>query len=263
MKYFAIFGNPVSHSISPLMHNLAIKGLKLNACYSRYPIEDGSRLKEIFFKLGIDGANITIPHKEIAFEICDEVRGIAKEIGSVNTIIKKRDKLIGYNSDAPGFYQSISEFEDIKDILILGAGGTAKAIAYFLREKRFNITIVNRSEKRLKYFQERDFETQTWDNLILKPYSLVINTTSAGLNKEILPLPKELLLPLFKEAKYGVDVIYNKNTPFLKEAKKSGLITKDGSDMLLYQGVIAFYHFFDGKFSQEEITIYMREAFNY
>jgi len=129
MKLFAIFGDPVSHSRSPLMHNCLFKNLNYKACYTRVHLKDGSKLKETFFSLGLSGANVTVPHKEEAYKACDEVRGFAKTVGVVNTLINENGKLIGYNTDADGFMYAIEEFGAIKNILILGAGGTAKALA--------------------------------------------------------------------------------------------------------------------------------------
>ncbi len=264
MHYLTIFGNPVSHSVSPYMHNLAMRGLKQNGVYSRYKLENGKELREKFFNLGIDGANITIPHKEEAYAICDEIRGVAREIKTVNTIVKKGDKLIGYNTDASGFYESIKDFE-VKSAVILGAGGTAKALAYYLRKKGIEITVINRSEKRLNYFVERDFKTfswQTFEDLESFKFDLVINTTSAGLEDDSLPAPLNIMEKLLKNGKYAVDVIYNIDTPFLQLAKKFNLISKDGKEMLLYQGVIAFNHFFNDIFELNEITNEMKKAFD-
>ena len=126
-KLYAIFGNPVKHSRSPLMHNHVFKNLHVDSCYTRIHLLDGEKLKETFFAQKLSGANITVPHKEAAFKACDEVRGFAKEIGVVNTIVNENGKLIGYNTDADGFLFSIQEFENIKKVLIIGAGGTAKA----------------------------------------------------------------------------------------------------------------------------------------
>ena len=137
-KLFAIFGNPVSHSRSPLMHNHVFKRLGFDACYTRVHLEDGSQLKETFLALGLSGANITVPHKEAAFKACDEVRGFAKEIGVVNTIVNEEGRLIGYNTDADGFLFSIGDFKNIKKVLLIGAGGTAKALAKkFMLERSY------------------------------------------------------------------------------------------------------------------------------
>ena len=131
---FAIFGNPVSHSKSPLMHNLSFQGLDFDGCYARYLLEDGRKLRETLFSLGLKGINITVPHKEHAYNACDVLDPFAKKVGAVNTIVEKEGKLYGYNTDAPGFLKAISEFENIKTVLFLGAGGTAKSTSVILKE---------------------------------------------------------------------------------------------------------------------------------
>ena len=259
MKLYAIFGNPVHHSISPTMHNFTFNHLGFNGCYTRIKVEDGSTLKEKFLELSLQGVNITVPHKEWAYKLADEVFGIAKEVKAVNTWYNKNGKIYAYNTDAPGFFESVREF-DFQTILIIGAGGTAKALALYFKEKGFNPEILNRSAKRLPFFQERGFTAYTWDEFTPKKYDLIINTTSAGLIEDVLPAPKEFLEKLFSSAKYAVDVIYNKTTPFLALAKEFNLITKDGTDMLLYQGVLAFEIFTDFAYKREDIVKLMREA---
>jgi len=259
-KKFTIFGNPVEHSISPKMHTFAIKGLGLNANYTRTHLEDGELIKDIFLK-DFDGANVTVPHKEIAYKLCDEVRGVAKEIGAVNTLINENGAMIGYNTDADGFLKSSKEFGDIKTVLILGAGGTAKALSTIFRQNGIKVTILNRSQNRLTFFADKKFETFTWEEFQPKAYDLVVNTTSAGLQDENLPAPLNIMEEIFKKARFASDAIYNKKTPFLKMASEFKVPNKDGADMLLYQGVLAFNLFYDNKFNLEEITKYMKKAF--
>ncbi len=259
-KKFTIFGNPVKHSLSPKMHTYAIEGLNLDATYTKTLLEDGKKLKELFLK-NFDGASVTIPHKEIAFELCDEVDDLAKSIKAVNTLIKKDNKMVGYNTDATGFYRSIKEFEGIKSALILGAGGSAKAISTILKTNQISCSILNRSSERLKHFKNLGFETFTWDDLFKKNFDLIINTTSAGLNDSSLPCPKDIMYDIFSNAKYAIDIIYNINTPFLQLAKKFNLKNKDGSDMLLYQGIEAFNLFYDNRFSYDIIEKFMKKAF--
>lgn len=258
---FAIFGNPVSHSKSPLMHNLAFKGLKFDGCYNRYLLEDGEKLKEKFFALGLKGINITVPHKEHAYQACDELDPFAQKVGAVNTIVEKDGKLYGYNTDAPGFLKAISEFKGAKKVLFLGAGGTAQSTSVILKEAGYEVTILNRSEGRLVRYQEEGFETYTFENFKIQEYDLVINMTSAGLEDESLPCPKEFLEGVIPSAKACIDVIYGKETPFLKLAKSYNKPIKDGADMLLYQGVIAFEYFTDHAYSFGEILPHMKRAF--
>ncbi|WP_024953915.1 shikimate dehydrogenase [Sulfurospirillum arcachonense] len=261
MKLFSILGNPVSHSISPKMHNTALNGLHINGCYIRTCIEDGSTLLNKFHSLKLDGANVTVPHKEFAYELCDELDSFAKQIGAVNTLVKKNNKVYGYNTDAPGFYKAIESFGSIKTALILGAGGTAKAIATILKEKNINVTVLNRSQNRLHYFYENGFNAYSWDNFKPSSYELIINTTSAGLSDESLPLDQDLLNTLMQKSQFAFDVIYNKKTPFLQKAASNNLQYKDGADMLLYQGVLAFNLFFDNKLDNDKITKYMKKTF--
>jgi shikimate dehydrogenase len=229
------------------MHNYFLKKQGINECYGRFNLEDGEKIIEKFKELKIKGANVTVPHKEWAFKLCDEVRGIAKEIGAVNTLVKEGDKVIGYNTDAEGFLEAIKEFE-YKKPLIIGAGGTAKAISLVLP----NADILNRSEKRLEYFKDKNKKTFTWDNINEFDYDLIINTTSAGLNDDNLPAPKDILEKLFSNAKYAVEVIYGKETPFLSLAKEYNLKTKTGLDMLVYQGVLAMELFLGRELDKEK-----------
>ncbi len=258
---FAIFGNPVSHSKSPLMHNLCFEGFGFDGCYARYQLEDGTKLKETFFSLGLKGINITVPHKEYAYDACDVLDPFAQKVGAVNTIVEKEGKLYGYNTDAPGFLKAISEFKNIKTVLFLGAGGTAKSTAMILKEARYDVTILNRSSGRLTYFKENGFQTFTFNDFIPEAYDLIINMTSAGLEDDSLPCPSKILEQVIPRAKACVDVIYGKETPFLKLAKTYKKPTKDGSDMLLYQGIIAFEYFTKHAFTFDEIKKYMSKAF--
>ena len=246
-KIFLIFGNPVDHSKSPLMHNYFFKKKNLNNCYTRYLLEDGSKIIDKFKELKIKGANVTIPHKEWAYKLADEVRGVARDMKAVNTLVLENEKVIGYNTDGPGFMEVIRDF-DYKNPLIIGAGGTARAISYLLKAD-----IVNRSEGRLKFFKEKGFNTYTWNDFKFKDYDLIINTTSAGLKDNSLPMPKEMLEKLFKNAKYAVDVVYGKETPFLKLAKEFDLVTRDGLYLLVYQGILAMELFLGEKLNKKDV----------
>ncbi len=260
-QLFAIFGNPVSHSKSPLMHNLSFQGLGYEACYTRHLLEDGTKLKETFFNLKLKGVNVTVPHKEHAYNACDILDPFAKKIGVVNTIVEKEGKLYGYNTDAPGFLKAISEFENAKTVLFLGAGGTAQSTSSILRDEGYEVTLLNRSEGRLEKYKKDGFQTYTFENFTPKTYDLVINMTSAGLEDDSLPAPKALLDSVLTHSKACVDVIYGKETPFLKLAKSYHMPTKDGSDMLLYQGIIAFEYFTDHAYTFDEIKSHMQKAF--
>ena len=261
-EIFAIFGNPVSHSMSPLIHNSAFGALGVDACYARYRLEDGSMLRSKFFELGLKGANITVPHKETAYKACDVVDEFAKKVGAVNTIVQRDGLLHGYNTDAPGFLKVIEEFE-AKSILFLGAGGTARSTANILRDNGYRVTILNRSSNRLEQFIKEGFGCYTYDNFTPDNYDLIVNMTSAGLSDDALPAPKSLLDSIIPHAKACIDVVYGKQTPFLRLANSYTKETKDGKDMLIYQGALAFEQFTDNRYSFEEIMPHMKRVFEF
>jgi shikimate dehydrogenase len=243
------------------MHNAVFKHLGYRACYTRTLLKDSQKLKETFFALKLTGANVTVPHKEAAFEACDEVRGFAKKVGVVNTLVNENGKLIGYNTDADGFLYAISEFQDIKNILIIGAGGTAKALAIRFLEEDYSVSILNRSAKRLPYFQDFGCRVYDWENFQRAEYDLVVNTTSAGLSDDALPAPQELIDDIFQHTRYVADAIYGKVTPFLQLAKEKNLTYKDGADMLLGQGVLANELFTNFTLQRESIKKQMQKSF--
>lgn len=263
MRLFAIFGDPVTHSRSPLMHNHVFQSLGFKGCYTRVHLQDGSKLRDTFFSLGLSGANITVPHKEAAFQACDEIRGFAQKVGVVNTIVLENGKLIGYNTDADGFIYSIKPFGVIKTVLILGAGGTAKALSARFREEQMDVTLMNRSRGRLEAYKREGFKSATWDDMEIKAYDLIVNTTSAGLQDENYPAPIELLKPLLEKASFSADAIYGKITPFLKLSAALNITSKDGAEMLLGQGVLANYYFTEGKYSLDAIEKSMKESFQF
>ena len=280
MKLYAVFGNPIAHSKSPYLHNFAFERLGIDARYVRFKLENASNFRELFFEMGLSGANITIPFKEILLESCDEVVGIAQKIGAINTIIRRGNRLLGHNTDALGFYQNVKG-DKLKTALIIGAGGSARAIAVILQERGIKVSVINRTEKRLEFFKKMGFECAEFGefygrfacksranrgnfvanrnhlsaNRSANPqYDLIINATSSSINDE-LPLDSAVLGELFSGAKIAFDLMYGKKCPFLELAKtrgggKSGgkkraIRTIDGANMLLYQAIYASSLFLD------------------
>ena len=262
-KLFAIFGDPVSHSKSPLMHNLGFNTFGVNSCYTRYLLKDGDALRSKFFELGLSGVNITVPHKEAAFRACDWCDDFSKSVGSVNTIILKEGKLHGYNTDALGFFASMKTFQEIHKVLFLGAGGTARSTSILLRDVGFDVAILNRGKEKLESFKNSGFPTYTFETIDDFDFDLIINMTSAGLSDDNLPAPEELLLQLLQNTKGCIDIIYGKETPFLQLAKKLKIETIDGSTMLLKQGVLAFDYFTDHQFDLYKVEQTMKRAFDF
>ncbi len=260
-KLFAIFGDPVAHSRSPLMHNHTFRVLGFEGCYTRIRLEDGKRLRDVFLANKLSGANVTVPHKEAAFNACDEVRGFAREVGVVNTVVEENGRLVGYNTDADGFLFAVRDFLPLETVLILGAGGTARALAKRLRTEGMQVHVLNRSAERLRPFADDGFGVATWESFTPKAFDLVVNTTSAGLQDDALPAPENLLRPLLEAARYAADAIYGKTTPFLAMCQALGLPAIDGAEMLLGQGVLAHALFTGGRFDNDVIERAMRESF--
>lgn len=238
MKAFAVFGDPIAHSKSPRIHNNAIQALGLDGFYIRYHLKNPLDLRAKLFSLGLNGANITIPFKEEALNIADVKDEMALKIGSANTLLVKNAQIYAYNTDGIGFLKAIEEFKGIKTALILGAGGTAKALAHVLSLQDVNVNVANRNKERLKDFTA--YPNHLYDKLEIQPFDMIINTTPAGLKDELLPCDESLLKGLFQKANYAFEVIYGKQTPFLTLAKKYHVPCKDGVAMLLWQGVFAF-----------------------
>jgi len=259
-QLFAIYGYPLSHSKSPAMHNKALKHLKLKPTYTKIELisATSNALKDSFLANRLKGCNITLPHKEEAYKQADKVVSPADKIKAVNTYVLKKGKIIGYNTDIYGFKKSIKKDikkYKIKNTLILGAGGVAKAVALACKKLKLHTMVANRSEAKLAFFSSIKCEVSTYEKLELKlkKYDLIINATSAGLKDNTLPMDKTKLKKLLKNSKYAYDCIYGKETAFLALAKKLGVKTQDGLNMLLFQGVRALELFLDKKLDKKTI----------
>lgn len=252
MKLYAVFGNPISHSLSPFLHNFTFHKLGIDARYTRLLLQNDADLRRTIFEHNFSGANITLPFKESAFLVCDEVRGIARKIGAVNTIVREGGKLIGHNTDAEGFYESLVDSANfkIKRALIIGAGGSARAIAFALREKGIKTKIINRSSQNLAFFAESSFDcaliSDFCANFKAQNFDCVINATSSSI-KGKLPLDSAILGEILGGAKIAVDLMYGKKCPFLELAKKRRICALDGSKMLLYQAIKASHLFLNAR----------------
>ncbi|MCX2717147.1 shikimate dehydrogenase [Helicobacter sp. MIT 21-1697] len=262
LGFFAVYGNPIVHSKSPFLHNYAFEKLGLSGYYSRILLDVGANLRRNFLSNGLSGANITLPFKEEAFCQCDEVRGVAQNIGACNTwVLESRKHLVGYNTDAQGFYECIKEYK-INNALIIGAGGSAKAIAMILQSHNIPTTLINRSAPNLGFFADKGFECYVSSEF--KPtcsYDILINTTSAGLNDNVLPCDEAQLKELCSCAKYAFELIYGKLTPFLALAQSFDLVCADGKEMLINQAALSFELFCKQKFNRDNLDIQSIKAF--
>ncbi|MBI5024019.1 MAG: shikimate dehydrogenase [Candidatus Omnitrophica bacterium] len=274
---YGIIGYPVAHSLSPLMHNTAFKELGVDAVYKLFPLKENEL--DIFFaelrkpSSPIFGLNVTVPYKEAVLEYLDNIAPLAQKIMAVNTIvINKERKLLGYNTDAPGFLAHLVELQfntRDKKIAIMGSGGSARAILAVLcmiPERPDSIKIYNRTPERLDNLLE-DLSARidtsiaepvaSVDDLDIPGADLLINTTSVGLKPEDPGLVDEELL---HRELLVYDLVYNPPlTPLLKMAKARGARVANGLGMLYYQGVLAFQHWAN-VLLDDDIKFKMRQA---
>ncbi len=245
-KIIGIFGSPIEHTLSPLMHNAAFKTLGFDMCYVAFMVLSGELREAVraIKSLNLPGVNITVPHKEKVIPLLDKVNEEASFIGAVNTIVNSEGTLTGYNTDGRGFINALSEKNisiENKDILILGAGGASRAISYYLSEKASRLSLFDidksKAEKLIGDLNKIRNNAFFLENIkdIGRP-DIIINATPLGLKSEdALPLSPDFIT----SEMVVCDLVY-KNTSFLQEAAKKGARTMDGSGMLLWQGVLAF-----------------------
>ncbi len=243
MDVYGIIGWPVAHSLSPAMHNTAFKALGHQAVYGLFPVEPKALEKAVagLRALGIKGASVTVPHKEAVLPLLDQVDPVALEIGAVNTIVYQEGRLKGFNTDWQGALRAVEEViaPAGKEVVILGAGGAARAVVYALKQAGARVVIYNRTLAKAQTLA-RDFgvEAQSVDDLPQAHGDILINTTSVGLKEDRSPAPREIL-PRFQVV---MDIVYVPlNTRLLQEAKAAGCQVINGLKMLVYQAVEQFY----------------------
>ena len=245
-QLFGVIGDPVSHSLSPTMHEFFMRTFHLNGCYHAcrvraHELRDAIRGAQA---LGFVGLNVTVPHKTATLELIDEIDEVAEQIGAVNTLHFTGGRIKGYNTDAPGFLQSLQhEHISLKDrhVFILGAGGAARAVAFAARQAgAARLQIFNRTPARAeKLALEVHGEPAAMEEIMMLPeQSVIVNATTVGMmpDTERSPLPEELF---FANLIY-VDLVYNPvQTRFLYFARKAGARAIDGLGMLIFQGIRA------------------------
>jgi len=245
---FGILAFPAAHSRSPEMYLAAFQQLKITASFERYAIAP-PELNTFFdqnFRTArkIDGLAVSIPHKEAVIPLLDMIESAAQKIGAVNTVYWQEDKLCGANTDAIGFSQALREHFEVEGqkVLVLGAGGAARAVIYALLQDRADqIIIVNRSvEKARELAREFGVQWKTLEDLRPEEYELVINTTPLGMtgaHEEESPLPADF----WRAHLTAFDIVYTpRKTKFLREAEAAGAQIISGEKMFLYQGMAQF-----------------------
>ncbi len=256
-KVCGLIGDPVEHTMSPVMHNAAFRALGLDYLYVPFRVkkEDVGKAIDAMRALNLRGLNVTIPHKVVVIPLLDELDSLAKKIGAVNTIVNNDGILRGYNTDAGGFLQALLA-KGIepggKSIVIIGAGGASRAISFMLADKKACLVILNRLQE-LDWAKELASRiAQTFGQKVealelnrgnlakaLDKADVLVNATSVGMspNTEETPVDADLLRPGL--AVY--DIVYNPiKTRLLREAEAVNAKTIGGLDMLVWQGALAF-----------------------
>ena len=252
-----VIGDPIEHTMSPVMHNAAFSELGLDYVYVAFRVksEELAGAIEGMRALNIRGLNVTIPHKVSIIPLLDSLDPLAEKLAAVNTVVNRDGTLKGYNTDASGFLQALLDkgvTPEGKNAVILGAGGAARAISFVLAERKANLLILNRLEE-MDWAEElarkissvfgqevRALELQEANlRTALSKAELLVNATSVGMspNTNLTPVPARLLRPdlvIF-------DIVYNPiKTKLTTEASLAGCETVMGLDMLVWQGALAF-----------------------
>lgn len=237
-QLYGIIGNPVRHSLSPMIHNGAFRRMGLNAVYLAFEVKDLKGAIDGMRKLGIRGMSVTIPFKMEVIPFLDEVEEVAKKIKAVNTLLHEQDRLTGYNTDWCGALEALEEKVDLrgKRVLLIGAGGAARAIGFALKTKDCEVIISNRTTDRAsglaKELRCAHHPLSSIENL---ETDVVINATSVGMHPydQESPLPQKVL----RRGMTVMDIVYKPlQTRLLREAEEAGCLTIDGLEMLSRQG---------------------------
>jgi shikimate dehydrogenase len=253
-KRVVLIGHPVAHSLSGAMQQAAFDDQGIDATYElwdRLPLGLAEAVTEL---RGDDflGANVTIPHKERIVPLVDRLTEEAHATGAVNTITKEGKRLVGHNTDVPGFKVALDRLvgkqKMPRNAVVLGAGGGARAVVYGLITEGFQRIVVfnrhlHRAEGLVKHFgrsaAHMELKAMPWHESIIESElaktKVLVNATSIGLIGDVTPIQGEIIPPEL----LVLDLIYNR-TRFLREAEAAGSIVQDGELMLLHQGAAAF-----------------------
>ena len=269
MIKLGLIGHPVAHSLSPRMHQVALDACGLEGEYRLYPVpplpegqEELDKLIEAVRIGEINGVNVTIPHKRTVMPLLHELTSTAKSIGAVNTIFLRNLRLVGDNTDAPGFladlFLRLSDYikgkMDTPAALILGAGGSARAVAYALSQVGWHVSVAARREE-----QARELLSSVLQDLHTNPIALhlsadslrrridsspkiilIVNTTPLGMHPNIQANPWPDSVPIPAGA-FIYDLVYNpRETAFIKAAQAAGLPSCSGIGMLVEQAALSF-----------------------
>jgi shikimate dehydrogenase len=229
MKKFGLIGNPLAHSFSEKFFTEKFKRESIQDCsYKLFPLQRIDQLPALLEREHLQGFNVTIPYKESVLSYLNHLSDEAKQIGAVNCVLIEEEKLIGHNTDVFGFEVSISQWlnKPIKQALILGNGGSAKAVKFALKRLEIPFEIVSRSG------------ALNYENLpasLIHDSHLIINTTPLGMSPQTEAFP-DIAYDAIGSQHFVFDLIYNPSeTPFLRKCKLAGASIKNGAEMLKLQ----------------------------
>jgi len=246
---YAVIGNPISHSKSPLIHKLFAEQTGQDMSYEAIeaPLDGFAATIQRLRAEGYKGCNVTVPFKLEAYKLCDRLGERAREAKAVNTLLFQDGQILGGNTDGNGLLTDIEQNLGFKlmwkDALLLGAGGAASGVLWPLFNAGVGVDIANRNIEKAQALAKEFTGAGTvyarrYEELAGRKYDLIINATSSGLSDELPPLPEGLLKP----GALAYDMMYGRETPFMSYARKQGAaIVADGLGMLVEQAAEAFY----------------------
>ena len=239
---FAVFGDPIGHSLSPLMHTAAFWASGYNGTYFPVEVKSASQIATGIEAFGLKGGSVTIPHKTAIIPYLDELDEIAQRTGAVNTIVNQNEKLKGFNTDCAGVVRALSDIIDLKgkSVALVGAGGAARAAAVGIKGSGAHVTISNRTEENgARLAGDLNCRFISIEKLSQLDADILINATPVGMT----PFEDGSVVPaeVFRKGMLVMDMVYSPiQTRMLKEAAKAGCDTIDGSEMFIYQGALQF-----------------------
>jgi shikimate dehydrogenase len=259
MIHLGLIGYPLGHSLSPKIHAAALTACDLQGEYSLFPIapDDMHGLKNLLARVRsseIHGLNVTIPHKQNVIPLLDELTSTAQAIGAVNTISMRDGKLVGDNTDAPGFLKDLGgligsrhdrkvarQTSEVSKALVLGAGGSARAVVYALVHDDWDVALsARRPEQAQQLAATYHLPITNLTDLRPLTFDLLINTTPLGMTPNVDTSPWPENLPFPKDAAV-YDLVYNpRETKFVRDARAAGLSATTGLGMLIEQAALAF-----------------------
>lgn len=266
-QIFAVIGHPVEHSLSPHMMNAVFDEFGIPAVYLALDVDDLAQDLGLILQSGFMGLSVTIPHKEKAFSLSLCTDPAAQRIGAVNTLRRSSNKWEGCNTDWVGAIGALKPcFHSLsgRSALVLGAGGVARAVIYGLKSEDVSVVVCNRGiERGRKLAEAFDCQFVTFEELRtfteVRPFDLIVQCTSVGLNQNSVPLP--VPSNLFGPGVVVLDTIYRPlETAFLLNAKRSGSTVVCGVEMLVRQGLAQLQWWFEKQMPEEKALVLMRNT---